>query len=196
MPVLLPGIGQIGIRMHNLANAHTNYITFGLNVGIEPNIEDLSTAVEAFMTDIIQDCSSQITSSEFSVTVDTGSGVGSFTLPYPGGVLTGGFGGEGMTPQVAYVYRKYTGQLGRTGIGRFYLPGVVETKVNGAGVVDATFLEDQRNHAASALNQLATATDTPYEMSLLHATGSDVTVVQALYPEQFVGTQRRRLVRS
>lgn len=196
MPVLLPGIGQISVGLDNAGNTRRSYITFGLNVGLTPDWEDVATAMEAFMTDIIQDLSSQISSTEFLVTLSDGTDTGSQAFAYPGGTLTGGQGSDGVSPQVAYVYRKYTTGLGRKNRGRCYLPGCIESKVDSNGQVDATFLDGMRNHAVSALEQLATATSTEYQMLLLHGTGSDITPVTLFYPEAIVGTQRRRLVRS
>jgi hypothetical protein len=194
--VIPPGFGEVSVELINIANAHKNYITFGMNVGIDVDPEAIGTALEAFMTDIIQDCSTQILSTGANITVDTGAGYGSFRVNYPGGELTGGIGSAGLSPQVAYLYRKYTTSLGRANRGRFYLPGCVESKVDGGGAVDGTFLTDQRNHAASALAALTSSTPNDYEMLLLHTNSSDVTPVVALYPEPYVATQRRRLVRT
>jgi len=103
---------------------------------------------------------------------------------------TGGDSGTGASPAVAYLIHKRTGLGGRHGRGRMYCPGVLESKVNGAGTIDATFRTGFESHWADWQSELETA---GLGLVLLHAGSTpDPTPITGLIVEGMAATQRRR----
>lgn len=109
---------------------------------------------------------------------------------------TGAGGTDAAPPNVAYLVGKTTATGGRTGRGRMYLPGVVETAVTGGGTINSTPLSNLQIAVDDFLGLLQTANS---PMVLLHQDGgsSDDTPheVTALTVRNRVATQRRRLRR-
>jgi len=105
-----------------------------------------------------------------------------------GGTATGG----AAVPQAAYLVRKIAAVGGRANTGRMYLPGVSESKVDGAGTVDSTFRNGRQTEMNTFLDDLGAA---DIGFVILHANGSTPTDVTALLFEGKIATQRRRLKR-
>lgn len=200
MAIVIPeGFSQIRLNFTSTTSTHNPACTFGINwPGSTNPVDDLRTAITDFVENIIQDCTTNIAISNFTFTsAAEGGGVGSGTLPLIA-PKSGAIGGDQMTPQVAYLYRKQGNKVGRKHRGRLYIPGVAESKVDGAGVIDPDFVEDQTNHCETAMEALADAgSEAPFVMVLLHSDPDlDPTPVTDLFPEEVVATQRRRLVRT
>lgn len=191
------GYSQVGYLLTNDDSAHTSEITMGINYPLAPVTgSELATALIAFIDDIIQDCTTNIHCSQVILTQGQATGP-ALSTSVDIGPHDGAATGDPMTPNVSYVYTKKCDLLGRPNKGRFYLPGVSEGKVDGGGVVNSTFLEDQTNHAATALIDLAAAaTDPVLGMFVFHTDEDlDPTPVAQLLPQRMVATQRRRLRR-
>lgn len=93
-------------------------------------------------------------------------------------------------PNVALLVRKKTLLGGRTGRGRFYLPGVPEESIQVSGVLDSSTVAAFQ----SRVDAFLTALDTyGAPMQLLHSASSDATPVISLVVDGRVATQRRRL---
>ena len=141
-----------------------------------------------FMTDSLKealDGSAAITRLE--MTDDTAVTISS-TNAAVGGTATGGAG----VPQAAYVVKKVGTTGGRRNRGRWYLPGISEGKVDGAGNVDATFAGLRQ---ADMDILLAAFDGNSVPLHILHADLSTPTPVAQLLFEGKIGTQRRRLHR-
>lgn len=93
-------------------------------------------------------------------------------------------------PNVAMLVRKKTLLGGRTGRGRFYLPGVPEESVQPSGVIDSSTVSAFQLRMTNFLAALETY---GAPMVLLHNASSDPTVVTNLVVDTKVATQRRRL---
>lgn len=189
MAITIPdGYGEVALTLRNENSARLEAITFGMQVDVDTvQTNDLwSSTIHAFAEAILQDATSSIHCSGGTVTFFNGAGhTGS--VPFSIAQVDGAASGDTMTPNVAYLYQKQSIVLGRSGRGRFFLPGVSESHVDGGGNVDPTFLTAQRNHATSALAGLADAGG----MFILSKDGP--VPVTKLVPEAMVATQRRRL---
>nr|CRY95176.1 hypothetical protein [uncultured prokaryote] len=103
--------------------------------------------------------------------------------------------GEQTSPNVAFLVRKLTAQGGRSGRGRWYIPGVRETSVNSAGDLQSgsvTFMQDELDNFLIAVGALNT------NLVILHQPGAPLTTptpLTALQCDSRVATQRRRLRR-
>jgi len=114
------------------------------------------------------------------------------TITSTGAPENGTVSGDPMTPQVAYLVKKLTALGGRRNRGRFYLPGVVESKVDGAGNVLGAF----QTTIQTSMDDFMTDTGAAdIGVVILHSDGGTPTDVTSLQVEPKVATQRRRLKR-
>lgn len=106
------------------------------------------------------------------------------------GLDNGSLTGAACTPNVSFLIRKRTGLAGRKYRGRWYLPGVVETDVDAAGLISST----RQNALQLAVNAFKTDMGAAtHELVLLHSDATVPTAITSLPVEQQVATQRRRL---
>jgi len=164
--------------------------SFGVGV---PNVVDGANAVhdswEAM--DIMAILNSNWQLSEVVLTIMTATGPISGTDTRS--PLTGANGGGGAAPNLAYLVRKTTDQGGRAGRGRMYIPGVEESDVNSAGVLEGGILATFATVIGDMLNDFST-NDVP--IRLLHNNPALTPgVVTGLAPQSKTATQRRRLRR-
>lgn len=102
---------------------------------------------------------------------------------------------DAVHPNTAMLVRKSTGAGGRTGSGRFFIPGIPENAIGDNGVLSAPFLlaaqtEMDAFHAALLAEGLIPA--------LLHGAGSPISAplpITSFDVQPLVATQRRRLRR-
>lgn len=199
MAVVIPvGFAELAIGLMDSATGRMSSITFGVPADDLSVVGNLRAALEAYLPDVIQDCHTDISAVDFNIAFGEGStpGAGSVTVPFSA-PMQGGQGGERMTPQVAYLVRKQTASLGRGTSGRWFLPGVKEALVDGAGTVDPDFLEDMNNHLDSFVDGMKTTGIPlgPWPVQLLTTNNGALEVIR-MVGESKVATQRRRLVRS
>jgi enamine deaminase RidA (YjgF/YER057c/UK114 family) len=115
---------------------------------------------------------------------------GTTTNPLPGTAS-----GSTSGPGVAFLVRKVTGFGGRTGRGRFYIPGVTETTHLEGGGIAATAVS-QVNTALEAFRTALIAIG--LVPTLLHSANSPVTLprpITGFVTDSKTATQRRRLRR-
>lgn len=113
---------------------------------------------------------------------------GEFAVNIPGEV-----GNEPVPPNTTLLVRKGTAFGGRHGSGRYFLPGLPEAQVSGAGIVSELMMGDYRSQQTAFLSALSLRN---VPMFLLHAddTGElGPLEVTSLAPQSRVATQRRRL---
>ena len=108
--------------------------------------------------------------------------------------IDGGASSSGVSPNVSLLVKKVTSAGGRSGRGRFYLPGAPESMVTDAGNIDSSAGSTLQGQLDSFLGTLATA---GVPMVLLHADLSapiDTPLpVTDLLLDGRAATQRRRL---
>jgi hypothetical protein len=109
---------------------------------------------------------------------------------------TGAIAVGAASPQVAKLVRKTSAEGGRWSQGRMYWPGVGETTIDQAGIIDpATLSADQTALTAFRLDLAAAG----LPLQIFHATTSSSdrvpTPVNGLILDATVATQRRRLRR-
>lgn len=196
MAVTIPiGFAEVSVNIASSFTARLSAITFGVPYTDGTNLGEFRAQLEDSLPDLLQDMSTNYASPSFTVTAPlVGGGTGSFTLPWSAGALVGATSGEAMQPGTAYLYKKRTVALGRGSYGRFYLPGVVESKVDGGGLIDPDFLEDMNNHAATFFTSMAAGSAGGIELPLqvLSAQRGALELI-SLSVEEKVATQRRRL---
>lgn len=117
----------------------------------------------------------------------------------PSGAFTGSsVGGQGLEtvpPNTAALVTKQTALGGRAGRGRMFIPGIPETKVSEAGVLDTEY----QGNFQDDLDAMVTAmTAGNLGLVVLHQPGSPLTTptpITRLFLEGSVATQRLRLRR-
>lgn len=111
------------------------------------------------------------------------------------GAVAGANTGECSPPNVTFLVRKLTALGGRSGRGRWYIPGVRETSVGEDGVLQegsVTFMQAELDDFLVAVGALNT------NLVVLHQPGAPLTTptpLTALQCDSRVATQRRRLRR-
>lgn len=116
----------------------------------------------------------------------------------PSAVDSGSFtgtGGSGTSPNVSYLIRKNTSFGGRTGRGRMYWPGVVESGPGSDGVIDSAVVSNLQGNINSAYTTLVSIGAIPH---LLHSAGSPISAplpITSFTVDGKVATQRDRLRR-
>lgn len=102
-----------------------------------------------------------------------------------------GTGNTAMAPNnTALLIEKRTQLGGRSGRGRLYMPGLVESVVGPAGDIDPASLAIYQTTAEAWLVDIET---TQTGMFLFHAASSDPTRVTSLTVDPVAATQRRRM---
>jgi hypothetical protein len=106
----------------------------------------------------------------------------------------GGDAGDSGSPAVAYLVKKNTPYGGRTGRGRWFLPGAAESRVEPDGSVQSTQVEGLTDALGVFLEEMQTQELLPV---VLHSQdlGSDVgpRTITSFTVDGKVATQRRRL---
>lgn len=100
--------------------------------------------------------------------------------------------GVPASPAVAYLVQKNTSFGGRSGRGRFYLPGVTENNVDSGGVVDPTGRATIQSNLNDFYNLLSAGDVGPV---LLHGAGAPLAIptpIDSFTIDSRVATQRRR----
>lgn len=111
------------------------------------------------------------------------------------GTVPGKNSGTGLTPNSCFLVRKLTAQGGRSGRGRWYIPGVRETSADDAGILQqgsVDFMQGELDDFLIAVGALNT------NLVVLHQPGAPLTTptpLTALQCDSRVATQRRRLRR-
>lgn len=109
--------------------------------------------------------------------------------------FVGTFGAQAVAPNTSVLIRKGTAFGGRAGRGRMYWPGVSESSVDSAGVVDSTLVDDLNTTIEAFVAALVLGDIQPV---LLHGDGSPLTTpspLTSMSADSRAATQRRRLRR-
>lgn len=104
--------------------------------------------------------------------------------------ISGGVSGGTFPPQVAFLVEKRTAAGGRSGRGRLYLPGIIETLADNGGNIALAVLTGWEGILDDWLADIEAVST---GMFLLHTASSDPTKVTKLSLDPKVATQRRRL---
>lgn len=193
--MLIPeGFGQANILMGGLAAPNGAECTFGIEMPLPtPPPDEAALAVYSSFENrvgpfLVDDLAL------FGARVKYGpneTGVsGEYLAP-----SIGGDSGEPEAPQVAALVKKITVDGGRAGRGRFYLPGIRETRVQPGGSLVGTFRDDLQAGIDLFFSDLE---DADYHWVVLHGETSPLeepSRVLSFQVESMVATQRRRLGR-
>lgn len=186
MPLHIPtGFSEATfIHEHNdtLAKA---VCTLGLN---EDDPTNLLNVGNLWATDIMPEVNSIWTFIRFEAAIAGG------TIVSDPRSDAGGGGGNAMTPQVSYLFRKNTVHPGRHGHGRMYLMGCDETSVDGSGKVSSGKQTGLQTAMDTFLSDMATLV-APILPVLLHYDTTSPYAISSIAIEPIVATQRRRLKR-
>lgn len=186
------GFAQVSF-IHTIANtARPAVCTLGLNVGqaggtITDQAEILRTAWSDEIMAAISD-DAQLT----GVHLKYGPNATGQAVLIPA-ATTGSDSGEAGAPNTAFLVRKVTGEGGRTGRGRFFIPGVPEGSINSGGVISGGKRELLQQNLDNFWDDLVANDLDPV---LLHGEGvvaeSPYLITQFAVQER-AATQRRRL---
>lgn len=185
------GYGQVNLLFGGSSLPTGAQCTFGIDIdafGGDP--EDAGAAVVNAWTTASCDGFQTTTTTLTGVLVKFGpvttgpAGLTAASVP-------GGISSTGTSPAVAVLVRKNTSFGGRAGRGRMFLPGVSESDVSIAGLLDGAYVSYVNGALASFLTELSTAL---IPMVLLHGDGSAFPPygVTGLSCQGTVATQRRR----
>jgi hypothetical protein len=145
--------------------------------------------------------------------LDSLGGVSGDFGPHAGSPIAGAFSPQMASPNNAYLVTKHTPHTRRQRSGRTYLPGVSETNVDTAGIIDSgtqTYINGKLSSFLSALNNVASVTHpATTAWRVVHIVGYDgvpapgypngrpnawnSTDVSSATVDPKVATQRRRL---
>lgn len=191
MPVIPTGFGQVNWILGGAGLPTGAEVTCGVNIG---GFAGTATdAADALATVFVDNILPRIVSSvqlaqtlvKFGPTATGPSGTSS-----TGG--TGSAGGAGASSAVSALVHKNTSFGGRAGKGRMYIPGLQESDVSNAGVIDSGAAGAWATSLGAMLSDMFTA-DLP--AVLLHGVGSPIsapTTITSFSLDPTVATQRRR----
>lgn len=118
------------------------------------------------------------------------------TATGPSGIWAGSINGtktgDGAPPATCALISKLTAFGGRSGKGRWYLPGLAESDINNSGQLENAFITGANVALLAFLNAVEARDVT---LVILHNPGSPLTIptpIDALIVQQQVATQRRR----
>jgi hypothetical protein len=104
--------------------------------------------------------------------------------------VNGSLAANSAPPGVAAVCKKTTALGGRKHRGRFYMPGLLENRVNPSGDIDSDYVEDIQTELDAMITYLDETGGLP--MVLLHNDATAPDVIERVVCEVTVGTQRQR----
>lgn len=190
--IIPAGYAQVNIKMGGAALPLGAQVTFGVENPLGQVANSIaSSVIAAFNSNNVPGFIS--TGVQFvSVLVKRGPNATGEQQDLPWGV-PGERAGAVCPPNVAFLVRKQTQLGGRKGRGRMFFPGVIDTDVDGAGIVvpavAAGLLDDLGNAFADLVNDSLSP-------MLLHGDGAtQPTLITSLFVDPRVATQRRRLRR-
>lgn len=193
--MLIPtGYAQVNYRLTGTGVPNGAEITMGLDVnGFTGTVADAAAA--AF------DAAEPLMSSQISNSVSITEVLMKYGPNATGpqvvdtGNFTGGSSGPAVPPNTSVLVTKITGAGGRTGRGRFYLPGIDETIVTNGGEIPPANMPTLQGSVDAFWTNLVNADLIP---ALLHAPGSPISAplpIVGFVVSNRVATQRRRLRR-
>lgn len=189
MSIIPVGNGQANIRFTGPAAPRGSEVTLGLDLDLVATPAEVAELVAAnWVTNCLVLQSSNIVLEEVYVKFGSNAtgAAGIFTVGSAGSLGTGT-----VTPQVALLVRKNTGQGGRQGRGRMYVPGLVETDVEPGGEVQGPDVQAWQDAMDAFYTQLV-ADDIP--PLLLHSTDTvPPYAITSFTVDALTATQRRRL---
>lgn len=165
-------------------------VTYGVELPVAADGQEVAADLDAaFGTNFLKQMNAGITLDSTTVKFGPNSTGPQYVVSNPRPGLNSG---EGEAPSVSVLVRKTTSVGGRTGRGRMYLPGVMDSQVNTNGTLPfATVSALQAN--ADDFYAALVALELP--MVLLHSAVSSPTPVNSLEVDGRAATQRRRLRR-
>jgi len=183
-----PGFAQITLKLKN-ATGHACVNLVGVRLSGPPtqvNLNSFSTTVGAPYTNVLS-TSGRYDGLRILIGQDGGPPT---VMESTSGSGAGGRGGAMSPPQVQHLIKKGTAFATREGVGRLFIPDVLESEVDQAGVLTALEI--------ALVGTLATAIGTACTASvftgqyLLHSTGRAPDPVTSFTAQPKAATLRRR----
>lgn len=188
--IIPTGYAQINLRFTGSNLPTGGEVAFGVGAGgatAEDICQDVADTIGG--VDLFDRISSAVTLTTVQAKLGPNATGASAELPV---AIPGDAGGACSPPQVAWLVKKSTALGGRKGRGRLFFPGVPETSVSEAGVLDGTVATAFQGLLTDWLDALSLS---GHAMVLLHTDSTSPTVVTSLSLQASVATQRRRLRR-
>ena len=190
MPTIPSGYANVAIRATHPSSTHVSVVTFGVK---NDSIFTLPSQIAglvwgAFEDTVLPALDSDPTFGPIQVSLNGGLGVitGDGSDSAHGGASINSIPVNG-----ALLVRKFSGQAGRGGRGRYFWPFALnEAQVDEVGIIDGSTVSDHQDLQDDFLEALAT-NDVP--MVILHTGAGTPATVTSLSVQQLIGTQRRRL---
>jgi hypothetical protein len=189
MPIVIPdGYAQLNVRMALGLSTQTAECTFGVNFDDPADCEQV---LDAWGTQIMPLVTNVWTYVHGQARVQAG------LITEKTYTTIGGNSGNSAAPNLCYLIRKNTGLPGRANKGRMYVPGVVETAVDGTGLLTSGAIGGMNTQMAALLSAIAAAPSGGFGvMVVLHNQSVSTpppSNVNSLTTQQLCATQRRRM---
>lgn len=186
------GYSQVNVIMGGAGLPNGAQWTFGVRNNLETDPTSIANAIAAQISasTLMTNFTNAVTIN--SIRVKNGPGEdGPFSEV--AAVIPGTVSGSVVPPNTSLLVKKVTGQGGRRGQGRMFLPGLDESEVDGTGTVGSS----RRTAVGTDLNALLLSlSGADLDMVVLHGDpGFAPLDVTALVVQTKVATQRRRLRR-
>jgi hypothetical protein len=194
MPNIPVGFAQVNQVFNLTGDSQEMMCTFGLDLNAAEGTDNLAI-VNAFMTNFANRFKAFMFSS-YSLTradgrFNRGAGIVSQSTSLAAIPATGG--DQPLPQNCAYLVHKFTAAGGRTGKGRFYLPGSSEGVVDALGNVGASTKTAFNTAAALFLTDIEAIIGVN-SLTLLHSLVADIpNTIVSIVIDDVIGTQRRRL---
>lgn len=190
MPLIPADYANVAIRATHPSSTHVSVVTFGVkNDSIQTTPAGIAGLVwGAFEDSVLPALDSDVNFGPIQVSYNAGLGVitGDGADTEHGGAAINSIPVNG-----ALLVRKFSGQAGRGGRGRYYWPFALnEAQVDEVGIIDGSTVSDHQDLQDEFLAALTT-NDVP--MYILHTDAGSPALVTSLGVQQKIGTQRRRL---
>ncbi len=203
MPLTVPvGYGLFAHRFTAAGDADPIYITGAVEVSafaaadVQATVDALQVAAKNL---VIGACAGHISTADTILRVKAAE-PDSYNVASSASVFAGGLSGGSLPINSAYLVRKKTNVGGKTNQGRFFLPGVPETIVDGNGFIPNENLTGVQAVVNTYFNAVIAA-PVVVRYVLLHGTrktgaaGAAPTTVASLQVMNQIGTQRQRMRR-
>jgi hypothetical protein len=189
VPEFVTGAGELSVHNSQVDTEHVAVCTFGFEKATAPTVSDMNDLMVEF-------------NGNFNTVIGSSWGTLKVAARWQETPLLvvavestsarNDYGGSANSaaPNVAVLVRKITGFAGRRNRGRFYVPGVEEDNIDGAGVLDTTSLGQWQSAATGWFNSMVTA---GFDPVINHDDLSVLTTVTAYTVQAKCATQRRRL---
>lgn len=192
MPVIPIGHCQCNIRFTGLAVPTGAELTLGINQSLQTPAQ-VATAVGGFFSNnLLSPLANEVTLSSVLCKFGPNNTGPSAEVAFQ---VAGSASGAAGPPNFSLLVKKVTGDGGRAGRGRWFIPGLPEGQVDEGGFILQATLDDYQDRLDAFLNDLIGQDLPPV---VLHGAGSPLvspSEITSLEVQPLGATQRRRMRR-